>query len=103
MTPKLLGNCSSLNSLTPSYNRLSKSSSAADESRTTSVMALEDVELNDEDFAPEHHYTQEENAKIHKGMFNWSYQFCLRLLIFFAVLKRKVLVTLFYFYYYVHN
>ena len=103
MTSKLLGNCSSLNSLTPSYNRLSKSNSAADESRTTSVMALEDVELNDEDFAPEHHYTQEENAKIHKGMFNLSYQFCLRLLTFFAGLKRKVLVTAFYFYYYVHN
>ena len=78
VTQKLLGSCPSLKSLTPS-----KSSSAADERRTNSMMSLEDVELNNEDIALGHQYTKEENAKIHKGIFNWSYQFCFGLLTFF--------------------
>ena len=40
------------------------------------MMSLEDVELNNEDIALGHQYTKEENAKIHQGIFNWSYQFC---------------------------
>ena len=64
--------CPSLNSLPPYYNRLSKGSSASDESKPTSMTGLEDLELNNEGVAPENH-AEEENSRIHKGIFNWSY------------------------------
>lgn len=69
ITPELLVKCSSLNSLNSSYNRLRKSSFAEDESKPTSMTALEDFEIKDKGVAPQNH-SEEENARIHKGIFN---------------------------------
>lgn len=69
ITPELLVKCPSLNSLKSSYNRLRKSSFAEDEPKPTSMTALEVFDIKDKGVAPQNH-SEEENARIHKGISN---------------------------------